>query len=359
MLGAFVIALSLSAASHAAHPGKPGRIAFSVQSSANDSSDIVTVNPDGSDRRVVAPSDYNIFPAWSPNGNAIAYTDLTGVAGSPDHTVYTVPAGGGPRTFVADGGSTKTLFTHDGTRLLLRNGPTAGTGALAVLMTPSGVPVEPRVVAYATQEAFVQAGPATSPDGRFFLDAFRSPTADDVFLLDLTGKLPARNLTNTPSVREGSPVFSPDGSAIAYERYGLDSSRDIVIEVLDLRTGQRTVVSVPGKTSSAPDWGPIPVSCAGLRATLVGTEFADVLVGTPGRDVIAGLGGDDTLIGKQADDVLCGGAGQDALRGNKHELKAKKGSRGKGKRKPKNKGDRCYGEDDRDTAKGCELRRSV
>jgi hypothetical protein len=53
--------------------------------------------------------------------------------------------------------------------------------------------------------------------------------------------------------------------------------------------------------------------CGGARASMVGSQLADVLVGTPGRDVIAGLGGNDALRGLGGNDVLCGGAGKDRL----------------------------------------------
>jgi Ca2+-binding RTX toxin-like protein len=58
-----------------------------------------------------------------------------------------------------------------------------------------------------------------------------------------------------------------------------------------------------------------PASCAGLEATIVGTQGDDVLTGTAGPDVIAGLGGDDAIRGGLGDDVICGGSGHDAIAG--------------------------------------------
>ncbi len=57
------------------------------------------------------------------------------------------------------------------------------------------------------------------------------------------------------------------------------------------------------------------VSCAGERATVVGTPASDRLFGTAGRDVIAGLGGGDVIRGRGGHDLVCGGAGRDDLRG--------------------------------------------
>lgn len=55
--------------------------------------------------------------------------------------------------------------------------------------------------------------------------------------------------------------------------------------------------------------------CAGLSATIVGTDGPDQLTGTPGSDVIAGLGGNDTVDGGDGTDATCGDAGSDSVSG--------------------------------------------
>ena len=74
----------------------------------------------------------------------------------------------------------------------------------------------------------------------------------------------------------------------------------------------------PGSPAPAPA-APVKVdsTCGAGRATIVGTERADVLTGTPGADVIAGLGGNDVLRGLGGDDILCGGAGDDRVDGGR------------------------------------------
>jgi trypsin len=57
------------------------------------------------------------------------------------------------------------------------------------------------------------------------------------------------------------------------------------------------------------------VTCAGLEATIVGTEGDDVIMGTPRADIIAALGGNDTVFGSGGDDLICGGDGDDRLVG--------------------------------------------
>lgn len=56
-----------------------------------------------------------------------------------------------------------------------------------------------------------------------------------------------------------------------------------------------------GRTAADP-----PPTCAGLPATIVGTDQRDVLKGTDGDDVIVGLGGNDVIRGLDGNDTICG-----------------------------------------------------
>ena len=55
--------------------------------------------------------------------------------------------------------------------------------------------------------------------------------------------------------------------------------------------------------------------CFGKKATIVGTNKADVLKGTAKADVIVGLGGNDTIKALGGKDRICGGSGNDKLYG--------------------------------------------
>jgi subtilisin-like proprotein convertase family protein len=61
----------------------------------------------------------------------------------------------------------------------------------------------------------------------------------------------------------------------------------------------------------------VPPTCAGRKATIVGTGGADLLAGTAGPDVIVGGGGQDSITGGGGTDVICGGAGTDSLDGGR------------------------------------------
>jgi Ca2+-binding RTX toxin-like protein len=67
-------------------------------------------------------------------------------------------------------------------------------------------------------------------------------------------------------------------------------------------------VLIPTASAAAP-------RCFGVKATIVGTNGADVLVGTARKDVIVGRGGADTIRGKDRADLVCGGGGDDVVKG--------------------------------------------
>lgn len=61
--------------------------------------------------------------------------------------------------------------------------------------------------------------------------------------------------------------------------------------------------------------GPIPPTCFGREADLIGTARNDHLKGTPGPDVVVGGGGGDRIQGREGRDRICGGGGDDVLIG--------------------------------------------
>lgn len=57
------------------------------------------------------------------------------------------------------------------------------------------------------------------------------------------------------------------------------------------------------------------VTCAGLKATVVGNDKANAINGTARRDVIVARGGNDRIRGLGGNDVICGGDGADTILG--------------------------------------------
>ena len=99
-------------------------------------------------------------------------------------------------------------------------------------------------------------------------------------------------------------------------------------------------------------------TCKGEPATVPGTPGADELKGTSGRDVIAGLGGKDEISGLGGKDLICGGKGKDTLRGGKAKDKLY-GQKGKDKLSGGGGRDRCVGGKKDDSAKKCEVEKSI
>ncbi|GAA3649967.1 hypothetical protein GCM10022237_07140 [Nocardioides ginsengisoli] len=73
------------------------------------------------------------------------------------------------------------------------------------------------------------------------------------------------------------------------------------------------VAASPTPAADAVRLGAARPTCAGLKATIVGTRGNDVIRGTKRADVIVGLGGNDRIVGRGGDDVICGGGGNDKI----------------------------------------------
>jgi len=153
--------------------------------------------------------------------------------------------------------------------------------------------------------------------------------------------LPGRPLRGAQSV-----AMSPDGRSV-YVASEISSS---------VARFDRALVDEPGPGPGDTPTGsggqgdaPAAATCAGKRATIVGTNRADRLRGTRGGDVIAALGGDDRVAALGGDDVVCGGRGRDTLRGG----------RGRDRLAGGPQRDACIGGAARDRARTCEITKSL
>lgn len=144
---------------------------------------------------------------------------------------------------------------------------------------------------------------------------------------------------------------------------------------LALQTDARLVTAAGSDASEDVDFGlarylltdeqpPLPPTCGGRPATILGSAGPDTMRGTLGPDVILGLGGNDTVRGLAGNDSLCGGPGDDRLIGGdgKDRLLGASGNDrlfGDADRDRLDGGtgrDRCRGGPGRDAAIGCEGR---
>lgn len=72
------------------------------------------------------------------------------------------------------------------------------------------------------------------------------------------------------------------------------------------------LIGLSGHADAAPTY-----TCAGKRATIVGTDRRDEIRGTSGPDVIHGRGGFDKIFGLGGDDIICGGQGRSVIKGGR------------------------------------------
>ena len=117
------------------------------------------------------------------------------------------------------------------------------------------------------------------------------------------------NLLQRLNVAKQTPARACNQLAAFMSRVQAQSGNKISGRDADFLTEQALDVRRSAGCDAAPD------SCAGQKATIVGTGRADTLQGTKGDDVIATGGGNDRVLGLRGDDIVCGGAGADLLRG--------------------------------------------
>jgi Tol biopolymer transport system component len=150
--------------------------------------DVFVANADGSNRRrITRGPDRDLMPAWSPDGQTIAFSRQASEEGMP--AIWLVAANGSnPRLLVQDGLAPS--WSPDGARIAFE-----GLGSVAV------------VAADGTGSRTIAAGgePAWSPNGRRL--AFTR--SGDVWVMQADGS-GQRRLTRTVA-EELEPSFSPDG----------------------------------------------------------------------------------------------------------------------------------------------------
>jgi Ca2+-binding RTX toxin-like protein len=127
---------------------------------------------------------------------------------------------------------------------------------------------------------------------------------------------------------------------------------------------------------AAGDRGSTAVTCAGRRATIVGTGGRDILRGTRRADVIAARAGNDVITGLGGNDIVCAGAGSDRVSGGRGNDRLAGGSgndrvagdagrdrlsgdSGRDRLSGGRGRDACLGGSGRDRSSGCERRRSA
>ncbi|MCB9460449.1 MAG: serine/threonine-protein kinase [Anaerolineaceae bacterium] len=171
------------------------------------------------------PSD-NTFPLASPDGNWVAYQS----DGDGDNEIYVVNTLGGQRQRITNNNYTDYLasWSPDG-QWILYSSDVRGDGLYDLYRTrPTGQDTE---LVFSNRQRNSHA--RYSPDGRYIVFTTGTASLDastwEIALLD-TETNEVRMLTNN-NVRDGSPVFSPDGEQIMYISFNGTNNAIFVMDV--------------------------------------------------------------------------------------------------------------------------------
>jgi Tol biopolymer transport system component len=242
-------------------------VAFSTNRETNGTGpgEIYVVNADGSGLRAVThgapPNHFRFGPTWSQDGSRIAYLESNGTT-SESADVWVVPvAGGEPRRLTMDGGPKRGVAWQPGGSLVLYDHADASPAwGLWTVDTQSGMT---RRLADTRPFGSGEAG-YWSPDGT------RIAFPDGVGRLEVAAPdgSQAQVLATGPIV--GAPSWSPDGRSVAYAatrilpfpptRFGPPSDTDVY--VTDAASGQSQRLTgwldpnVIGPQSDTPSWWP-------------------------------------------------------------------------------------------------------
>ena len=180
------------------------KIAFDSHRDSNVSTEIYVMNADGSDQRRLTHDSgqggiFNTLPLWSPLGDVIEFEKSVN---GQNYDLWTVrPDGSDLRQVTSDGGSKRDVsWSPDGNRLLYTRSDASGGRVFTVRLEggpPTALtPVEPN-----------EPSPVWSPDGSQI--AFSGPA---LTVMDADGS----NLHRVTDIGASSPDWSPDGRRIAF-----------------------------------------------------------------------------------------------------------------------------------------------
>ena len=228
MLVAAALAVGTPSPAGASWPSSNGVLAFRTMRDGN--AQIYTLTTDGSATQNISRSSATeLDPAFSPDGDRIAYARSLHPGGRQDLYVMNADGQGGFRLTATTLAERQPAWSPDGTRIAFVARVAAGAGFRLFVMNADGS--GPTQIATGSSDTDDFA-PAWSPDGSSI--AFASTRAGgfpEIYTVapDGTG---LRRVTDNQQI-DGSPTWSPDGTRLAIERCCLDGSSEIYVVALD------------------------------------------------------------------------------------------------------------------------------
>ena len=261
-LGAALAGLMLAPVS-ASYPSKHnGRIAFGVRGA--DGANIFSIRPDGKgQKQLTTGPGFHLCPSYSPDGRTIAY--CSNVSGSWE--IWTMRANGSKQHQLThlDGFATFPDFSPDGRTIAF--GGTEGTDEhteIYAVDAKTGGGLHALTSCAGLADGCFNDLPVWSPDGTriAFMHGTYDPIADavvdeQVWVMDADGGHP-HPITTTSAPKDQVPDWSPDSSKIAYHAGDFGNGG---IWVIDADGGHNHQISgcvagAPSPCAQGDDWGP-------------------------------------------------------------------------------------------------------